>query len=459
MELTKKIIFLVFIVSLSACSTNDTHRLLRTPASVLDGDKLSCKSISTSFIESDQANKELANLSGIKYLTQKFSEIKHIDKSNITAMILRYNLMMRNDGTEVIQVPLSKLKSIHPVDREASIAKTKARSGNIKSFIKKNGVPEVFTTDIQEETIKSRMLMRAVKTDEGDYIVFDGNGRLYALRDYFENNDLSEMPIEIELYKIDFKKIKHHLEIRRQRLYSTGEDVNEVRSALYQNHISTEELDIIITELKSEVKKYTKYWRFYSQRETRIAMQELSEELQVKVRQLENVRLWREQGYAVAYIEKFTKEQVEAMAKKEVPLGMSERQFIELKDDLAKALRVEKIADGHAIIDGTSTTFYSVNPKNRVGTHFINSGFLNSDFNFKIASPELVKHMKANDLMWYGHEKYYKTRWVEKFYPEIKSFRKKWSKILDRNISIVGADIEVKDVDQYGEFIVDLTKE
>ncbi|OUR96213.1 hypothetical protein A9Q84_07595 [Halobacteriovorax marinus] len=459
MGIAKQLILLTFILLLNACSTNQSQRLVRHPASQMSGDKLSCKKVSATFIENHQASNELANLSGIKYLTQKLSEIEHLDSSNITALLLRYNLVMRNDGKEVIKVPLSKLKSIHPVDRGASIAKTKARSDNIKDFIAKNGVPEAFTTDIQEITIKSRMLMRAVKTDEGNYIIFDGNGRLYALRDYFQSNDLSEMPIEIELYKIEYKKIKSLMEIRRRNLYATGEDVSQARKSLYQSHISNEELDEMISNLKSESKKYWKYRGFFGKRENRVAMKELSEALDVKVRQLENVKLWREKGYGIAYKEKITTKQIEAMANKEVPLGMTKYQFKEMKYDLAKALRVEELDDGHVIMDGTSTTFYSANPKRRLGTHFQKAGITRSDYNFKIHSPKLVKKMMEKDLKWYGHERFYKTRWVEKIYPEIQAFKKKWSKILGRKISIVGADIEVEDVDQHGRFIIDLTKD
>lgn len=459
MELFKKITLLIFILSLSACSINQSHRLVRSPASMLSGDELSCKKVSASFIEADQANKELANLSGIKYLTQKLSEIQHIDKSNITAMILRYNLVMRNDGKEVIRVPLSKLKSIHPVDRGASLAKTKARSANIKDYVKKNGVPEVFTTDIQEETIKSRMLMRAVKTDEDDYIIFDGNGRLYALRDYFQQNELSEMPIEIELYKIDFAKIKDHMEIRRKHLYSTGEDVTEERAILYKDTISNNELDEIISNLKSESKKYRKFRNLFSTKDRRDSMAELANSLDVKVRQFENVKLWRDKGYGIAYREGFSTKEIEAMASKEVPLGFTKKQFKEAQEDLAKALRAEGLDDGHAIIDGTSTTFYSDNPKKSLGTHFTKKGFSKSNFNFKIHSPKLVSHMKKEDYVWYGNKKYYKTRWVEKEYPEIREFRRKWSKILGANVSIVGADVEVADVDQYGKFIIDLSED
>ncbi|PIK13840.1 hypothetical protein [Halobacteriovorax sp. JY17] len=430
----------------------------RLPASLTVKDsELSCKQVSAVFIETDQVNAELANLSGLKYLTQKFSEIQHLDRSNLVAILLRYKLVAQNRGKTVIDIPLSKLKAIHPINRGASLEKTKARAANISDFVRKNGVPEVITTDIQEQTIKSRMLMRAVKTDDGNYIVFDGNGRLFALREFAENSKIEDIPISIELYDIDYSKIKHLIEIRRKHLYQTGEDVTDVKKILYKDHITDSELEEMTEELISQRKKYSKFQQLIAENSKAKVMGSLANELDVKIRQFENVKRWREFGYGPAFKEGITENEIELMVNKRVPLGFTESSFEQAKDELALALKSEKIESGNVIIDGTSTTFYSNNPNKRSGKHFNVKGLVKSDIDFKIYSPALAVSMRESNYNWKGYESYFKSRWMESEFEAIKEFNRKWSKILGRKVTVIGVDKEIMDGDQYGNFIVNLS--
>ena len=457
MRITHVLTSILLFSLISSCSSVDQVKR-RLPASLKAKEvELSCKQVSTIFIETEQVNTELANLSGLKYLTQKFSEIQHLDRSNLVAMLLRYRLVAQNKGKEVIDIPLSKLKAIHPIDRGASLEKTKARAANLSDYVSEHGIPKVITTDIQEETIKSRMLMRAVQTDTGEYIIFDGNGRLFALREFAEASSNQDIPISIELYKIDFSKIKHLIEIRRKHLYQTGEDVSDVRKLLYKAHISDKELDQMITDLVSQRKKYSKFKELVAGKEEAKVMRSLSNSLDVKVRQLENIKRWREFGYGPAYKEGFTENQINLMAIKKTPLGFSEKNFEQARGELTHALNAEKIESGNLIVDGTSTTFYSNNPTKRLGKHFTSKGLIKSDIDFKIFSPELARRMRDANYNWKGSEDFFKARWMEKEFPAIKEFNKKWSKILGRKVTVIGVDREILDAGQYGNFIVDLS--
>jgi len=447
--------FLLFL-QFTSCST--TNSGLRLPASVkTTSTELSCKEVSTNFIQVDSANTELANISGLKYLTQKFSEIKHIDKSNLVAILLRYRLVTQNNGKRVVDIPLSKLKAIHPINRGASLEKTKARAASLAQYTSKEGIPDVITTDIQEATIKSRMLMRAVKTDDGNYIVFDGNGRLFALREFAEQEKLANIPISIELYDIEYSKIKHLIEIRRKHLYETGEDVTDAKKFLYKTHISDTELSDMIEELSSQRKKYNALNRFMAKREDAKAMKSLANELDVKVRQLQNVKLWREFGYGPAYKQGITEEQIDLMVAKKVPLGMNLEQFKQMKAELLQALNAEKVESGNFIVDGTSTTFYSNNPTKSLGKAFTVKGMLKSDIDFKVFSPAMAQRMRDADYKWNSHEEYFKSRWMESEFTALKEFNQKWSKILGRKVTVIGVDKEIVETDQYGDFIVNLS--
>jgi hypothetical protein len=428
----------------------------RAPSSI-DKDT-SCTKLVTNIIEQDQLNDDIANISGIKYLTQKISEIKHLDASNLYAMQLRLLLVTANTGKVVEEIPLSKLKAIHPIDRGASLEKTVARASKIKKYIEQNGLPKVFNTDIQEETIKSRLLMRAVKTDEGEFIIFDGNGRLFALREYFNNHNLEDMPIEVEIYNIDYSKIKHLVEIRRKHLYDTGEDVSKVRSILYHNEISEEELDSSIVELKALAVRYDKMAKRASKKENRVEFSNLRSELSSTARELENVKLWRKYGYAMAYKEGFNDSQIEDMVLKKVPLGFTKIEFEQARFELFDAMRLEDIDIGHVLLDGSSTTFYSNNPSKKLGHHFKNKGLMKSDYDFKVFSSSFNDIMRKRGYNWSKHEGHYKSRWVEKEFPEIKKFNRKWSMRLNKKVTVIGVDGDLNGPDAHGDFVIDLRK-
>lgn len=457
MALNKIILFLSLILVNYSCSTvSHIDLTTRSPSSI--DNEASCKKLVTNIIETEQLNNDIANISGIKYLTQKISEIKHLDASNLYAMQLRVLLVIANSGKVVKEIPLSKLRAIHPIDRGASMEKTFARASNIKKYVDENGLPKVFNTDIQEETIKSRLLMRAVETDNGDYIVFDGNGRLFALREYFNNHNLAEMPIEVELYKMDYSKIKHLIEIRRKRLYDTGEDVSKVRSILYHNEISEDELDTSISELYSIAKHYDKMAKRTKNKRHSVEFANLRSELSSTAREMENVKLWRRDGYSKVFKQGLIEEQIDDMVLKRVPLGFSAKEFEEAKLDLLKALRAENIDDGFALIDGSSTSFYSNNPSKKLGHHFKVKGVNKSDYDFKVFSSSFVTTMKEKGYNWKKHEGHFKSRWVEKEMPAIKEFNRKWSMRLRRNVTVIGVDGKIQNPNAHGDFILDLRK-
>jgi hypothetical protein len=455
MKLFRSTLILYFLALNFSCSTINKP-ISRAPSSV-ESD-LSCKKIASNIIEQHQVNEEIANISGIRYLTQKFSEIKHLDTSNLYAMQLRAILVTGNKGKTVETLPLSKLKAIHPIDRGASLEKTLARAAKIKSYVEANGVPKVFNTDIQEETIKSRLLMRAVKTDENDYIIFDGNGRLFALREYFEKHELKDMPIEVEVYDVDYKRIKHLIEIRRKHLYETGEDVSKVRSILYHKHITEEELDISIAEFYAMAKRYNKMAKVAKDKKHAVEFANLRSELSSTARELENIKLWRRDGYSKAYKQGITEAQIDDMVLKKVPLGFTKQDFDAAKLDLLHALKSENIDGGHVLIDGSSTTFYSNNPSKKLGHHFKNSGINKSDYDFKIFSSGFADVMRDRGYKWSKHEGHYKGRWVEKEFPAIKEFNRKWSMRLKRKVTVIGVDSDLANPEAHGDFVLDLTK-
>jgi len=134
-----------------------------------------------------------------------------------------------------------------------------------------------------------------------------------------------------------------------------------------------------------------------------------------------------------------TKAQISAMRAKEVPLGFKDKaQFDQFKSELDEILKKSELKDAEIGLKGTSTTFYSENPSKRLGHHWDADPKNLGDYDLNITSNSMVETMNKADIS--PHPKYnvYKTKDINKTFPELDAFQKKWSATLDREVNFVG---------------------
>ena len=115
------------------------------------------------------------------YYLNKLREMTQLDRSAPVAMTLRFLILTTSAPSVKEFVPIQSLKLIHPITRDAATEKLNDR---VEALMRMP--PEILNQPIREEVlnqyIPSKNSLRAIETDEGDFVVFDGNGRLVALQ-------------------------------------------------------------------------------------------------------------------------------------------------------------------------------------------------------------------------------------------------------------------------------------
>lgn len=134
-----------------------------------------------------------------------------------------------------------------------------------------------------------------------------------------------------------------------------------------------------------------------------------------------------------------TDTQIARMWAKEAPLGFeSVEQFTQFKSELDVALKSAGLKDAEIGLKGTSTTFYSENPGKPLGHHWDAVPSAPGDYDLNITSQAMVKKLQNVGVT--PSEKYgvFKTKDIEKNFPQLNSFQENWSRVLGRDVNFVG---------------------
>lgn len=96
-------------------------------------------------------------------------------------------------------IPLHQTKYIHPVDnREPTVQATKERAAVIaKRKDELLGIKQL-SKELIAELMPSATYLRAIQDKDGQYVTFEGNGRVAALKQVFDPADNIE--IEVDFY-------------------------------------------------------------------------------------------------------------------------------------------------------------------------------------------------------------------------------------------------------------------
>ncbi|HXH29667.1 MAG TPA: hypothetical protein VNJ01_02530 [Bacteriovoracaceae bacterium] len=141
---------------------------------------------------------EIEGYNALTYYVDKISEIKSLDRSAPLATSLRLLIMATTYKKESIVVPLKSLFEIHPISRGAAIEKLNDRITSLRKIPIPAGKISL-TSDLINEFMPSKNLIRVIQADNGEYVVFDGNGRLVAMREVFGMHP--DVEVEVEIYR------------------------------------------------------------------------------------------------------------------------------------------------------------------------------------------------------------------------------------------------------------------
>jgi hypothetical protein len=122
-------------------------------------------------------------LSGfLRYLREKRYELQYLDANDLWIYFTVMSLYWHTDRTECRLVPLDTIKPLHPIDRSTAIDLLEDRTKSIAAH--RRGIIETGRVDrvLQDGCMPSVSPINVVAEDQFNYIAFEGNGRLEAIR-------------------------------------------------------------------------------------------------------------------------------------------------------------------------------------------------------------------------------------------------------------------------------------
>ncbi len=132
-------------------------------------------------------------------------------------------------------------------------------------------------------------------------------------------------------------------------------------------------------------------------------------------------------------------QQIEWMRQRLCPLGFENpHQYQQFRRELLEVLHRGGLEGVHVGLTGTSTTFYSENPRKPIGHFFDENAAEPADLDLNLSGAPILKRMqsagkKAHPVI----PDIYRSRDVSEVFPAIHELAEKWSRILHREMTFV----------------------
>lgn len=136
----------------------------------------------------------------LRYLLGKRSEVAQLDYKDAYMGKVVLDIHRKRRDKRIVLVPLAKLEPIHRIDRENALAATRDRAEALRAH--RDALLATRTLDgaALQAIIPSVSAIKVV-ADGDRWLAFEGNGRLYAMREVFAADD--GMRVEVEEYLFD----------------------------------------------------------------------------------------------------------------------------------------------------------------------------------------------------------------------------------------------------------------
>lgn len=152
----------------------------------------------------------------IDYLDDKKSELKDLRFRDALLAKAVTDIHRYTDKTEMKYVALDSITPIHCIDREGAINKVNERvailaehKGELIQIGKLNKASLL-------EYLPSVSGIKVIKDKDGSYISFEGNGRVEAFKQVFNEDDAIQLEVE-EYLLTDYDKILRRVDRVRRR--------------------------------------------------------------------------------------------------------------------------------------------------------------------------------------------------------------------------------------------------
>ncbi len=134
------------------------------------------------------------------YFLGKRGELAHMDHKDAYMAKVVMDIHRKRTGKTVVRIPLAQLEPIHRIDRESALRSARERAEALRAHRDALLTTKLLDSEALQTIIPSVSQIKVVR--DGDrWLAFEGNGRLYAMREVFAPED--GMQVEVEEYLFD----------------------------------------------------------------------------------------------------------------------------------------------------------------------------------------------------------------------------------------------------------------
>lgn len=134
------------------------------------------------------------------YLMAKRGELAQMDHKDAYMAKVVLDIHRKRSDKRIARVPLAQLEPIHRIDRESALRATAQRADALRAHRDALLASRLLDGDALQAIIPSVSQIKVVR-DGARWLAFEGNGRLYAMREVFAAED--GMQVEVEEYLFD----------------------------------------------------------------------------------------------------------------------------------------------------------------------------------------------------------------------------------------------------------------
>ncbi len=132
------------------------------------------------------------------YLLGKRGELAHMDHKDAYMAKVVMDIHRKRTGKILVHVPLAQMEPIHRIDRESALRSTRERADALRLHRDALLATKLLDSEALQTIIPSVSQIKVVR-DCDRWLAFEGNGRLYAMREVFNAED--GMQVEVEEYR------------------------------------------------------------------------------------------------------------------------------------------------------------------------------------------------------------------------------------------------------------------
>jgi hypothetical protein len=158
-----------------------------------------------------------------RYLLNKRSELENLNVNDILLAKLVLDIHRKKITNTFQKVPLYSIEPIHPINRENSLAATLKRAEAVRSMRDEIILSKCVDREVLGTYLPSISWIKVIDCQNGNFVSFEGNGRLEALKKVFNKGD--GITVEVEVYTIkNVVKIQRRIDrVRRHNGVGKGE--------------------------------------------------------------------------------------------------------------------------------------------------------------------------------------------------------------------------------------------